>query len=186
MALVDQKVGVLKARGWSEDSQDHTVGCAACFMVFSHVDCFEAVPPSISRRWCAHFPRVIVSAHRLELVGHKTKPFSFCPGFCEAKQYFIQRSECSRLESRSKLVVQTIMRADQCMCHLQFDGVSGGGFHDLINAITVHTISLLSEARAPSWGGASELIKIWPQIYSAPCDKVFEENPEQTEALGRK
>jgi hypothetical protein len=37
---------------------------------------------------------------------------------------------------------EIIMRADQCMCHLQFDGVTGGGFHDLINAITVHAISL--------------------------------------------
>lgn len=45
------------------------------------------------------------------------------------------------------------MRADQCMCHLQFDGVSGGGFNDLINAITVRTIPPLSEAGAPSGEG---------------------------------
>jgi hypothetical protein len=36
------------------------------------------------------------------------------------------------------------------------------------------------------WGGASELIKTWAQIFSAACDKVFEEVPEQTEALSRK
>jgi len=81
---------------------------------------------------------------------------------------------------------EIIMRADQCMCHLQFDSVTGGGFHDLINATTVHAISPISEAGAPSWGGASELIKTWPQIFSTACDKVLEENPEQTEALGRK
>lgn len=37
-ALVDRKVGVLKARGWPQDSQNHKIRCAACFMVFSHVD----------------------------------------------------------------------------------------------------------------------------------------------------
>ena len=53
----------LRGNGWPLDSYTDTIGGAASFMAFGHVDIYEAVPCSVVRRWTAHFAEVIVRAH---------------------------------------------------------------------------------------------------------------------------
>jgi len=93
--LITQKMGVLRTKAWPQDSHNDTIGGAACFMAFSHVDAFKSVPPSVSRRWCAHFAEVIVSAHCLELAINGIKPFSLSLEMCRAREHFIDLYGCS-------------------------------------------------------------------------------------------
>ncbi|KAI9875149.1 MAG: hypothetical protein M1830_008823 [Pleopsidium flavum] len=96
--LIERKESVLRARGWPEDSYIDTIGGAACFMAFGHIDVYEAVPSSCVRRWCAHFAEVIVQAHHLEiskrrLEAHDALPLS--PSFYQARQKLVERHGCS-------------------------------------------------------------------------------------------
>jgi len=71
--LREWKLGVLRARGWPQNSVTDTIGGAACFMAFSHVDVYEAVPPSNVRQWCAHFAESIVKSHLAQLAEESLK-----------------------------------------------------------------------------------------------------------------
>lgn len=97
-ALRGRKLGVLRARGWPQDSYADTIGGAACFLAFTHVDVYEAVPPSSVRPWCAHFAEVIVKKHLVELAkeGYGAQD-GFTPSstFCQARQIFIDKYGCS-------------------------------------------------------------------------------------------
>lgn len=97
-ALRGRKLGVLVARGWPPDSYTDTIGGAACFLAFTHVDVYEAVPPSSVRHWCAHFAEVIVKSHLAELVKEGCRAqdgFTPSSTFCQARQIFIDKYGCS-------------------------------------------------------------------------------------------
>ena len=66
--LMNRKYPVLRQVGWPEDGGADTIGGAACFMTFGQVDVYEAAPPSVHRRWTAHFAEVIVKAHHVEIL----------------------------------------------------------------------------------------------------------------------
>lgn len=92
-----RKLGVLVARGWPQDSVNDTIGGAACFMAFSHVDVYDPVPPSSVRVWCAHFAEGIVQSHLVQLVEEslKTDVDLNLSDFYRASQQFINIYGCS-------------------------------------------------------------------------------------------
>lgn len=95
------KLGVLRVQGWPEDSYTDTIGGAACFMAFAHVDVYEAVPASCVRRWCAHFAEVIVKAHHREIIKKESEALDgacalpLSNKFCHARQSFVDIHGCS-------------------------------------------------------------------------------------------
>ncbi|MCJ1409015.1 hypothetical protein MMC19_003092 [Ptychographa xylographoides] len=70
--LHERKFAVVQATDWPKGAYTDTIGGAACFLAFAHVDAYEAVPPSPVRPWCAHFAEVIVKSHLLHMA--RTKP----------------------------------------------------------------------------------------------------------------
>ena len=70
VTLMERKVPILEQNGWPGDGND-TIGGAAGFMAFGHVDVYEILPPSAVRDWTAHFAEVIVKAHHCELLISK-------------------------------------------------------------------------------------------------------------------
>ena len=60
------------------------------------------------------------------------------------------------------------------------------GFHNLVDEIAVRAISPLSEVGAVSWGGASDFVKSWPQIFTDACERVLDQNADAAEIMGRK
>lgn len=67
--LQARKLKILQRQGWPEDkdgvSNNDTIGGAACFMAFGHVDACDTVPPSVVRPWSANFAETIVKAHQV-------------------------------------------------------------------------------------------------------------------------
>lgn len=67
--LQARKIKILRHQGWPEDkdgvTNNDTIGGAACFMAFGHVDACDTVPPSVVRPWSAHFAETIVKAHHV-------------------------------------------------------------------------------------------------------------------------
>lgn len=99
-ALQTRKFDVILAKGWPQENPADTVGGAACFLAFTHVDVYEAVPPSSVRRWCAHFAEVIVKSHLVQLAKelreHSGVQVDLSPTpFDEAREIFIDRYGCS-------------------------------------------------------------------------------------------
>lgn len=99
-ALQTRKFDVLLAKGWPQENYADTIGGAACFLAFTHVDVYEAVPPSSVRRWCAHFAEVIVKSHLVqlakELKEHSRVQVDLNPSpLDEASEIFINRYGCS-------------------------------------------------------------------------------------------
>lgn len=99
--LQKRKMDVLRDKGWPEGSYVDTIGGAACFLAFTHVDIYEAVPPSCVRRWCAHFAETIIKSHLLQLAkelreGSRAQAnFNPPSTFYQARQVFIDRYGCS-------------------------------------------------------------------------------------------
>ncbi|KAI4180878.1 MAG: hypothetical protein L6R41_006966 [Letrouitia leprolyta] len=71
--LMNRKIPILEQCGWPGDDGSDTIGGAACFMTFAHVDLYEMVPPSVVRPWAAHFAEVIVKVHHLEVLKHRAE-----------------------------------------------------------------------------------------------------------------
>lgn len=69
-ALMTRKDTFLRDLGWPEDkdgvTNTDTIGGAACFMAFGHVDAYMSVHPSVVRPWTAHFAETIVKAHHVD------------------------------------------------------------------------------------------------------------------------
>jgi len=76
--LMEMKIPILRQNGWSEDhdadGDADTIGGAASFMAFGHVDVYEAAPPSLFRRYATHFAEVIVKAHHVETLMSRSRP----------------------------------------------------------------------------------------------------------------
>lgn len=95
------KLDVLGAQGWPEGSYTDTIGGAACFMSFAHVDVYHAVPASSVRQWCAHFAEVIVKAHHREIMRNESNTphgpgaLVFSTNFRNARERFIEIHGCS-------------------------------------------------------------------------------------------
>ena len=75
--MITRKSRILAQAGWPEDNrEDHsesdTIAGAACFMVFGHIDFCEIAPPSVVRRWTAHFAEVIVKAHHIKILSSES------------------------------------------------------------------------------------------------------------------
>ena len=90
----------LRSNGWPMGSYTDSIGGAACFMAFGHVDVYEAVPSSIVRPWAAHFAEVIVMAHHVQLFQdarsldlNETPDLS--PEFLKARDTFINKHGAS-------------------------------------------------------------------------------------------
>ena len=66
--LRHRKLDVLRQRGWPENSYTDTIGGAACFLAFAHVDVYQTVPPSVVRPWCAHFAEVIIKIQHGDII----------------------------------------------------------------------------------------------------------------------
>ncbi|CAD6569242.1 MAG: hypothetical protein ASARMPRED_002680 [Alectoria sarmentosa] len=127
------KLAVLQAQGWPENSYNDTIGGAACFMAFAHVDAYEAVPPSVVRPWCAHFAECIVKAHHVEIIEKKMHPkdaFILPPEFSSRRDSFIERHGCSsphlrwetindRTESSSEKLTPGPPVSDNLLRHLE-------------------------------------------------------------------
>ncbi|MCJ1422901.1 hypothetical protein MMC29_000781 [Sticta canariensis] len=99
-ALQARKFDVLLAKGWPQENYADTVGGAAGFLAFTHVDVYEAVPPSSVRRWCAHFAEIIVKSHLVqlakELKEHSGVQVDLTPSpLDETREVFIDRYGCS-------------------------------------------------------------------------------------------
>lgn len=75
--LQNRKIQTLRGQNWPEDqdeaSNKDTIGGAACFMAFGHVDACQSVPPSVVRVWCAHFAEMIVKAHHVDSLQRISK-----------------------------------------------------------------------------------------------------------------
>ncbi|KAL8718091.1 MAG: hypothetical protein Q9181_008239 [Wetmoreana brouardii] len=71
--LVDRQIPILSREGWPEDSKTDTIGGAACFMAFGHVDVCDIGPPSVIRPWTAHFAEVIVKAHHVDILRSQSE-----------------------------------------------------------------------------------------------------------------
>lgn len=71
--LMQRKFLVLEQNGWPGDDGSDTIGGAAGFMAFGHVDIYYMVPPSVVIRWSAHFAEVIVKAHHVEILKSKSE-----------------------------------------------------------------------------------------------------------------
>jgi hypothetical protein len=76
--LMEMKMPVLRQHGWPEDRDADrdvdTIGGAASFMAFGHVDVYEVAPPSVFRRYATQFAEVIVKAHHVETLMSRSKP----------------------------------------------------------------------------------------------------------------
>ncbi|KAL8705959.1 MAG: hypothetical protein Q9201_000953 [Fulgogasparrea decipioides] len=71
--LMARQFPTLRRDGWPEDSKTDTIGGAACFMAFGHVDVCDIAPPSVIRHWTAHFAEVIVKAHHVDILRNQSE-----------------------------------------------------------------------------------------------------------------
>ena len=99
-ALQKRKLEVLLAKTWPQENYADTVGGAACFLAFTHVDVYETVPPSSIRPWCAHFAEVIIKSHLMQLAKEPRENAgvqvdSTPSPLDEASEEFIDRYGCS-------------------------------------------------------------------------------------------
>lgn len=63
-----RRIPILQHWGWPNDSVTDTIGGAACFLSFGDVDCYISVPPSVSKRWCAHFAEAILKFEHWDMM----------------------------------------------------------------------------------------------------------------------
>lgn len=75
--LMEMKMPILRQHGWPEDHDADrdadSIGGAASFMAFGHVDVFEVAPPSVFRIYATHFAEVIVKAHHVETLMSRSR-----------------------------------------------------------------------------------------------------------------
>ena len=90
--LRDRQLPALRLTKWPKVGTADSIGGAACFMAFAHVDVYGTAPPSVVRPWTAHFAEIIVQAHLVELLRNYEKNESdpvlqrvaYAPSTCDA------------------------------------------------------------------------------------------------------
>ena len=75
---------------------------------------------------------------------------------------------------------EVILRADQCTAYIYRSKLGPHphpAFRNCVDKIIATAISSLSDLGPPSWGKARVHTQLWPDIFSAACEKVLGEEP---------
>lgn len=250
--LMERKIPILERHGWPGNNGSDTVGGAASFLVFAHVDVYEMVPPTVISGYAAHFAEVIVKAHHIEILKERTEDDNMLkekgnhrlrtPPNDIVTQTILDLHGCSSPYLPDNLIIspyageyfrpsgpkefpkaslllkyegfltspiatssmnQTTSAQDMftdpssyclpsaswniiCLADNYirriYESMQPGqrnvvmAYVDMIMATAVQP---LSDIGAPSWGGASETIKSWPEMLDAACDHVLDDVDKQ-------
>ena len=146
--------------------------------------------PSVSNNFLRHVeskdvlavPDLIVA-----LTAGRPRPFTMVPELDERDP-----SDYVSMDTAWEI----IMRADQCMRHIQVNckGAMETRFLLLVDEIVARAISSISEVGAPSWGlhtSVQAIYTFWKETFPAACDEVLDEKSASSQTdeiydLGRK